>query len=999
MKKKLLIQALSALAILFSTSMLAQTTVSGVVLDNAVPIPGVNVVEKGTTKGTVTGFDGEYSITVDDNATLVFTYFGFKTVEVKVDGQTTIDVSLEEDIASLDEVVVVGYGTTTKRDQTGAVESLNAESFNKGVQTNASELIQGRTAGVQVTTASGEPGAGANIRIRGGATLRAGGNDPLYIVDGMLINGDSSTGGDIGFGSSAAANPLNFINPNDIENISILKDASATAIYGARGANGVIIITTKKGEFGKPKITFNSTFGVAQVANQINMLNGNQYRAALASEGGVLANDYGGNVNAFDAISQSAFASNNNLSIVGGTEKSQYRYSVSALDQEGVIQGSRFQNYSGSMSNTYRFLKDDRLKVDVNLIASYTKNDRPPITNDAGFEGDLIGAALFWNPTVPLRNADGSFRQRQAGTFDGTGPAFSLNPLAMLENTSIQDESSRIVGNIAATFRIIDGLEYKFNFGVDRGEFNNRSSSSRNFDLQGIFNRGVAANSNFLSYTNLVEHTLNFNKELSDNVNMKAVAGYGFQRFGARGFTAQGFNIALDPGNANDFLAGFNDREISSFRDPTADLESWFGRTEFDLYDKFSVTATFRADGSNKFGENNRWGYFSAFAGAWKIDQEDFAPEMFDQLKLRASWGQSGNQNFPAGASLTRFLIGNDNNGNTTVQQATTANPNLQWEVSETLNFGIDFALLDSRLSGSVDVFRRTTNNLLFLADAIQPAPAGTRIWQNIDGDVVNEGVELTLFGDIVNTEDWSFTLGGNFSFLRNDFRNFSGSIPTGNIDGPGLTGAFAQLIESGHPINSFYMPEFAGFDDAGIPQYFDADGNLTPNASTEAERRFVGDPNPNLIVGLNANVAYKNWDLGVNMNGAFGHQIYNNTANTLFKGNLNNGRNIPAGLVGNGEDVSSANAVSTRFLESGDFLRLNNLTFGYTLSENQLPDYIQGLRFFVTAQNLFVLTNYSGFDPEVDTIKAIDGVTSFGIDYQAFPRPKTIVLGLNVSL
>lgn len=1001
MKKKLLTHILYAMAILFSTTMFAQITVSGVVSHENVPIPGVNVVEKGTSKGTVTGFDGDYNITVSEGATLVFSYVGFKTVEVKVEGQTTINVSLEEDVAKLDEIIVVGYGTTTKKDQTGAVESVSSESFNKGVQSNATELIQGRTAGVQVTTASGEPGGGANIRIRGGATLRAGGNDPLYVVDGMLLNSTSPTAGaaDIGFGSTSAKNPLNFINPNDIENISILKDASATAIYGARGANGVVIITTKKGQFGEPSISYNSTFGIGQVANTIDLLDGNQYRSALASEGGATANDYGGNVDAFDAITQSALASNHNLSILGGGEKSKYRYSVSAFDQEGVLQGSRLRNYSASMSNSYRFLKDDRLKLDVNLIASYTKDDRLPITNNADFEGNLIGAALFWNPTVPLRNSNGTFRQRQDGTFDGTGPAFSVNPLAMLNLTNIQEESSRIVGNIAATYRLADGLEYKFNFGVDRGESNNRSNSSRELDRQSVYQRGIAANSNIITYTNLVEHTLNYNKEFSENFSINALAGYGFQRFEARGFTAQGFNIGLDPGNANDFLGGFNEREISSFRDPVSDLESWFGRAVFSFYDKYSVTATFRADGSNKFGANNQWGYFPAIAGAWRIDQEDFAPDFFDQLKLRASWGQSGNQNFPAGASLTRFLIGNDNDGSTIAEQATTANPNLQWEVNETLNLGVDFAFLNNRLSGSVDIFRRSTSQLLFLADAIQPAPAGTRIWTNIDGDVVNNGVELTLFGDIVNTEDWSFTLGGNFSFLKNELQNFSGQIPTGNIDGAGLTGNFSQLIESGQPINSFYMPEFAGFDSEGVPQYFDANGNLTPNASTDAENRFVGDPNPDLIVGLNANVSYKNFDFSVNMNGAFGHQLYNNTANTLFKGNLNNGRNIPQDLVGNGEDVSAANAVSTRFLESGDFLRLNNLTLGYTFDQDRLPTYIKSLRLFVTGQNLFVITDYSGFDPEVDTIKARDGVTSFGIDYQSFPRARTFVVGLNVTL
>lgn len=984
---------------LFSTAMLAQVTVTGVVSDQMGPLPGVNVLEKGTQNGTVTGFDGDYTLTVAEDATLVFSYVGFKTQEVAVDGQTTVDVTLAEDAAKLDEVIVVGYGSTTKKDRTGAVETVTAEDFNKGVQTNATDLLQGRTAGVQVTTAGGEPGANTDIRIRGGASLRAG-NNPLYVVDGMLINGgDSSAGtGDFGLGSTANRNPLNFINPADIESISILKDASATAIYGSRGANGVIIITTKKGKFGEPKISYSATFSTSEVANEVDVLSAGEFRNALQVENITGFDDRGANVDAFDAVTRTAQTANHNLTILGGGEKSKYRYSLSALDQEGVVNKSRIQNYSASLSNSYRFLEDDRLKVDVNLIASYVKDQRAPITNNAGFEGNLIGAALFWNPTVPLFNDDGTFRQSLNAPSDNLGPALSFNPLALSEFTDIDEETSRIVGNISATYEIMEGLDYKINFGVDRSESNNRTSISRNYDLQDVWERGRATNSNRILYTQLIEHTLNYKKKINDDFNVQALAAYAFQRTSGRGFFASGENIDLDPGNENDFLDGFNERIIGSFKDPTADLESWFGRAIFDAYGKYTLRATFRADGSNKFGDNNEWGYFSAFAGAWKIHEEDFAPDFFDQLKLRASWGQSGNQNFPAGAADERFIIRNDGSGNTIAQQETAANPDLQWEVNETVNFGVDFAFLDNKLSGSIDVFKRDTNELLFLVDPIQPAPPGTRRWENISGTVVNEGVELTLFGEIVNTEDWTFTLGGNFSFLRNDIEDYTGApIDIGPIFGQGLTGAVSQRIDNGQPINSFYMPVFAGLNADGNPTYLTADGGTTTNASTEADRRFVGDPNPNLLVGLNANVRYKNWDMAVNMNGAYGHEIYNNTANVLAKNNLT-ARNILADLVGNGENLSAANAVSTRFLESGDFIRLSNLTIGYSFDTDSLPEFVKNMRLSITGQNLFVITPYSGFDPEVNTSNNFNGVPSFGIDYLSFPRARTFALGLNVS-
>jgi len=998
MKKILCNYYFLVFTLLVCTTTFSQVTVSGVVNDGTSPVPGVNIIEKGTTNGTVTGFDGDYTLEVSEGAILVFRYVGFQTQEVPVDGQTTIDVTLTEDTAKLDEVIVVGYGSTTKQDRTGAVEVVGEKDFNKGVQTNATDLLQGRTPGIQITASGGEPGGASDIKIRGAASLR-GDNNPLYVVDGMLIGGDPAAGsGDIGLGNTPNKNPLNFINPSDIESISVLKDASATAIYGARGANGVIIITTKKGKYGEPTISYNAFFGAAEVANPIDVLSASEYRNALVSDGGNPDNDYGSSVNAFDAITQTALVSNHSVSFLGGGDKSKYRYSLSALDQEGVIKDTGIKNYTASLSNSYRFLKDDRLKIDANLIASYVDDNREQVTNNADFEGNLIGTALFWNPTIPLFNDNGTFRQSLPGTFDETGAPNSRNPLAVLDYTEIREETSRIVGNIAARFDIFEGLEYKFNLGVDRAESNNRTSASRDFATLTNFERGEAINSNRTAFTYLIEHTLNYKKEFSDDFKVNALAGYAFQEINARGFSANGENISFDPGNENDNLGGFTERFINSFQLPTELLESWFGRAIFDAYGKYTLTATFRADGSNKFGVNNTWGYFPAFAGAWKIHEEDFAPDFFDQLKLRASWGQSGNQNFPAGASRGRRSVGiatTDDGVVTTILEPTSPNPDLKWEINETVNLGVDFSFLDNRISGSLDVFRRDTQDLLIFLPPIQPAPPGTSIWQNIDGNTINTGLELGIFTDIVNTEDWSFTFSGNVSFLDNELRNFNGNLDTAPISGPGLTGAFAQRIESGQPVNAFYMPEYAGLDENGVPQYFTADGGLTPNASTDAERRFLGDPNPNMLIGLNFNVRYKNIDLSANLNGAYGHEIFNNTALVLNKNNLNSNRNTLIDNIGNGE-VPGPAAVSSRYLESGDFLRLNNLSLGYTFEEDNLPDFIKNLRVYTTGQNLFVITPYSGFDPEVNTVVSLNGIPSFGLDYLSYPRARTFTLGIS---
>jgi len=996
MKIKLLKQ-LMFLSIMLLSSVIFAQSVSGTVTGDDGPLPGVNIIVKGTQNGVSTDFDGNYSIDdVGSDAVLEFSFIGFVSQDIAVNGQTVINVQLLADAEALDEVVVIGYGTTTKKDATGSVESIRTEDFNRGVAIAPQQLLQGRIAGVNVTSNSGEPGGGTNIRVRGTASVRAGSN-PLIVIDGVPLDGrDISPGsGGSSLGSTGARNPLNFINSEDIESISVLKDASATAIYGSRGANGVILITTKRGFNGAPTVGYSTSFSTSSVSNQIDVLNGDQYRSALSSEGGALANDFGDNVDAFDAITRTGTVQTHNLSISGGGDRSTYRVGLGYLDEKGVIENSGLKKYTSSLKSTFKFFKDDRLKIDVNVLYSFLQDERAPITDNAGFEGSLIGTALFWNPTLSLFNSDGTLRQ---GNDNDGIPAATINPLALLAHTTDNTETSRIVGSVGATFKITDNLNYKFNFGVDRSEATRRASFSRDLDVQGIWQTGRADINSIFLFSKIFEHTLNFNKDINDNFNLDALVGYSYQSFEANGHNVTGTGIDIDPGNSTDFLAGFANQTIGSFRDPTNELQSYFGRANLSFYNKYLFTVTFRADGSSKFGENNQYGYFPSAAFAWKLAEEDFIPDFFDDLKLRLGWGITGNQEFPAGSAQERFAIGSSN-GQTTATLVNVPNPDLQWETSSTFNVGIDYAFFNNRLYGAIDYFNKDTEDLLFQQDAIQPAPA-TKFWINLPGNVRNSGVEFSIAGKVIEKDGLSLDLGFNISFIDNELTNFpfdDDQFQTGNIDGPGLSSPRAQRLADNQPLFVYKLAIWQGFDTNGNPIYSDGNGGSTTDANLHSE--FVGDPNPDIILGFNANFRFMNWDLTANLNGAYGADIYNNTLNgTLIKSNLNNGRNITPNLVGNGETVATVNAISTRYLESGDYLRLSNLTVGYNFTDDILPDWIANLRLYATGQNLFVITPYSGFDPEVNTNKEADGIPSFGIEYQPYPKSRIFTFGLNVT-
>lgn len=951
---------------MISSAFAQEVTVTGKVVDSQSkePLPGVSIVVDGTTTGTITNFDGEYTIDVNTGAVLVYSYIGYSDLQKEVTSGGVMNIELSTSTESLDEVVIVGYGSVKKKDATGAVSSVKTEDFNRGVSSSPSDLIQGKVSGVMITNSSGDPGANTSIRIRGNSSVRSG-NDPLIVVDGVPLSGGSTTAtADLGMGSSDARNPLNFINPNDIASMDVLKDASATAIYGSRGANGVIIITTKKGA-GANSVEFNSSFSISKVTNLIDVYSADEFAAIAPNQ------DHGGDVDALDAIFRTAFTQNHNVAFTGGNNDLKYRLSLSAQDQEGVIENSGLEKYTANLNASQEFF-DKKLKIDINMITSHVEDQYAPITNDAGYEGSLLSNALAWNPTDELYKSDGSYNQLYLDL---------VNPLAMLDMVNDNAKTLRVLTNLSASYKITPELTYKLNLGLDHSNSTRSTSVLASLFRANIWERGRASISDLNSNSKLMEHTLDFNKVFSDIFRFNGMLGYSYQETKRWGKSITGQDFTYDEVDYIYQLQAMSQetRGVSSYFDPVNELQSFFGRVNFSLYDKFLVTATMRADGSSKFGANKKYGYFPSTAVAYRISEESFVPDAFDDLKIRLGWGQTGNQEFPAGASQAQYSITRDG-----LTRSQFDNPDLKWETSTTYNVGVDFTLLDSRLSGSVEYFNKRTKDLLFYAEAAYPSPSEGKVWTNLDAEVLNTGVEVSLSGRVVETNDFSFDLSANISFLTNELQNFERIVETGGLHGQGMSGVTSQRFVEGQPLNVFYLLEFQGLDADGISMY--AEG-----------KKYVGDPNPDRILGVSASFQYKNWDMVANFNGAFGHQVYNNTATSiLVASNPTKGRNSSPLYTIEGESPDNAISASTRYLEEGDFIRLNNLTIGYNFED--APWIFESARLSFTGQNLFLITDYTGFDPEVNVNKAVDGVPSFGIDYVPYPNSRTFSFGLNVS-
>ncbi|TSD66072.1 SusC/RagA family TonB-linked outer membrane protein [Inquilinus sp. KBS0705] len=1007
--KHLLALCFLALTCLFVEPALAQNKViTGKVTDkkDGSPLIGVSVGAAGG-NGTLTSVDGTFRLSVPANTTsLTLTYIGYKSTTVTLDGQTSLSVTMESASTSLNEVVVIGYGTQRVRDATGSVSSVGQKDFNKGVIATPDQLLQGRIAGVQVTPSSGEPGAGATVNIRGAGSIRAG-DGPLYVVDGIpLDNGGAASGGyGVGAGSSSARNPLSFLNPNDIENISILKDASSAAIYGSRGANGVILITTRKGRKGQG-IQFSANTSIANTAKRYDLLNRDEFLKAVASvganagpssAGGV---DYGGNTDWQKQIYRTAVSQNYNLGFGGASNSGgNYRASIGYDDQQGIVQNSALKRLNARINASQAFF-GERLRFDLQSSFSNVKDQFAPITNNAGFNGSLVGAALQLNPTAPVYDDKGRFFNLNGYNSDGypNGNSFR-NPVSLLKQIDDRDNINRYLNNLSMTLRLAEGLSYKGNIGADIsnglrktfydpkivGYTDAIGIRQVNFPSPTGNGTGIYQYNQIRNYT--TEHTVNYDKKWKDNSSLTALVGYSYQTFKTLNRNEFGFGTS-QPGvlvkDYNDFKTHlpYPVGDTSSYR-----LQSYFARVNYSYKDRYILTGTIRRDGSTRFGANNKYGNFPALAAKWRISNESFMPKagFFEDLGLRLNYGQTGYQEIPSYASLD--VQQQQNFPGTSVAQLYQGNPNLKWQTNTTYGAGLDFTILAGRLSGTVDYFNKSIKDLLFFQDIAQPS-LSSRIYVNLPAKVNNKGVEVTLNYAAVKGNKFTWDIGYNMTLIKSSVENFVGrSIVTGNIDGQGLSGAYAQIIANGYPLFSFNVPNYAGLDANGFGIYPQGIDVLT----------IQGSPNPKFTAGLTNNFNYGNWNLSFFLNAATGFQIYNNTANAFFyKGNLVSGRNVTKEVAATNESPLNSGEVSTRFLEKGDFLRLSNATVGYTFPVKGAT--FKSLRVSLTGQNLFLITSYSGLDPEVNTDKSRNDVASRGIDYTSYPKARIFTLGLNAS-
>ncbi len=969
---------------LFSMTLFGQKTVSGIITDgqNGEPLFGASILVKGSTTGTVTDFDGKFSFTVPSDAEfLSVSYTGYEAQDIAIGDGSPLNISLSSG-ALLEELVVVGYGTVRKRDITGSVASLKEEDFNQGLVVSSDQLLQGRVPGVNVINNSGQPGGQATVKVRGNNSIRAGAN-PLYVVDGVPLDGRTARAGLVAsdIGSIANSNPLNFLNPSDIASIEVLKDASSAAIYGARASNGVILITTKKARAGETQVDVNVSTGVSSLLRGYDILDGDGYRDALSAYG-LSSGNGGGSEDAFDAITQTGTTQNYNLSIGAGGENSRVRFSAGYQDVEGIVRESGIERYSGTLNAQFDVL-NDRAGVDFFLVSSHTTEEVAPISTNAGFTGNLIGQALQWNPTIPLLT-NGEFTTGNVNPLVG---ATTINPLQLLSAHTETANTTTILGSISPYFNITDNLTYRYRYGLNYGTGITRGGITRDINVQGIEGLGQAGFATNQLITNLHSHTLAYDSELNSGVTLNAIIGYEFQRFDFSGFAFSGLGFDEVTDNVDEVFALQNSnvdgRTVFSFADPISELQSFFGRVNLGIGENFNVTATVRADGSTRFGENNRYGVFPSFAAAYDLTGAINSADL-SNLRLRAGWGLTGNQEFPAGAALNRFgLLPNGG-----IAQENPGNPDLQWEQSSTFNVGIDFGLFDYKISGTIDYYNRVTSDLLLDPVVSEPGPP-LRAWQNIDGDLVNSGLEIGLTAFVVENDNFSLSIGGNVSFLSNELRNYEGpDILTGDLFGQGSSGAFVQRHVNNAPLNTFFVREFTGLDDNGVSTF--------ANNGDPVQTEF--DPNANIVAGFTVGLNAGAFSFNMNWNGAFGHQLFNNTALSVIPITNLGTRNIDANLINSGgalENLANPISASDRFIESGDFWKLSNATLSYNLGNiSEFNDVTLSL----TGNNILLLTDYTGFDPEINTVNLRNGVPSAGIEYIPFPSARTFLVGLNVS-
>lgn len=983
--KKLLITSCLILGLAFPS--LAQTTVSGTVTDaeTGETLPGVNItVQDMPNRGTSTDMDGNYTINIpSDNETLIFTFVGYVTQEVPVNGRSEINVSISPDVQQLDDVVVIGYGTQQQEDNTGSITSVSSEDFNEGAITSPEELFQGKTAGVNVTSNDGAPGSGATIRIRGGSSLSAS-NDPLFVVDGVPLDGG---------GVAGMRNPLNTINPSDIESVSILKDASATAIYGSRASNGVVLIETKRGQVGQ-QIAVNYTGKASYQTNakELEVFSADEFRNVIEErfpQGAQYLSD--SNTDWQSRIYENAYSQEHNLSFTGAYKDLPYRASLGFSGNSGILKTSQMNRLTGSLVLNPTFF-DDALSVDLNIKGMQVNNQ---FANQGA-----IGNALRFDPTKPvIADEDGPYGGYYTWT-DNTGnpiPIAPANPVALLEQTNNESTVYRSIGNLKLDYEIpyVSNLSANLNVGYDYSDVGDglyTVPDNAAFAYDGSQASGIRRDYSQKKENELLDFYFNYN-ELYESIDSEVdfTAGYSWEHHYQRG---------------SEYQTNFN-RSDTLVVDQDTDYEtehyivSFFGRMNYTFKDKYLLTVTLRQDGTSRFSEDNRWGLFPSAAIAWKLHEEPFLSgvDLLNQFKLRLGYGVTGQQrigqgNYPYLGTYTysepnaRYQFGDE-----FVQTLRPEgyNANLKWEETTTYNIGLDYGLLEDRISGSIEAYYRETNDLL----NVVPVSAGTnftnRILSNV-GTLEVRGVEFNITGSPISTENSYWEIGFNATHNVDEITKLTTvddpdyiGVETGGIAGG--VGNTIQIHSVGHPRSSFFVYEQV-YDENGDPiegLYVDRNGD---GQITDDDKYRHESPNADVTLGLSSRFEYKNWDASFSARANLGNYVYNNVAssNGFYSDMLYNQyiRNAPTSI--RETNFYNAQFHSDHYVENASFLRMDNMSVGYTL--NDLFPQVNSLRVSATVQNAFVISDYSGLDPEVFS----------GIDNNLYPRPRTFVLGLNIN-
>ncbi len=981
-------------------------------------LPGVNVSVIGTSIGSVSDQNGSYNLkNLKANSKLRFSFVGFKTLDVSIGNQSKIDVSLKRDDVGLEEVIVVGYGSVKKSDLTGSVASIKAAELKQTPIVSLDQGLQGRAPGVQVTQNSGAPGGAVSIRIRGGNSISSS-NEPLYVIDGFPVSGAVVTPSGPGFGSnqSNGMNALAGLNPNDIESLEVLKDAAATSIYGSRGANGVVLITTKRGKAGKTKVEVESYYGMQSVNRLLPLMNAEQNAAfenELTPGRFPQVGTYGEGTNWQKELFRQAPINSNQITISGGNEKTQFSTATNYFSQDGIIKGSDFKRVAFRLNLDHQF--NSKVKFGSNLSLSKLNSN---VVNNSQ-ENGVVWSALLMSPLVPVYNAQGFYTNPTDFNSYYAGTPSAENPLAMAEYMKNDYNTLRILGNVFSEVKILDNLTYRFSLGTDiyndtRNVFIPRTTQAGRV-VNGSGGRGIVD-----QFTYLHESVLNWNPNLGKNhtLNVTGVFSTQSQSQDRTGLSATNFPSDALAENALSIAATQN----TSTNKTLWRLDSYTTRLNYNYKERYLLSLTTRIDGSSRFGDGNKYGFFPSLAFAWRIVEEEFMKQqnVFSDLKLRLSYGRTGNAEVPLYQSL--FKLGTSGNFDYVFNNARFVgigaqgipNPDLKWETTESYNGGLDFSVLNNRLTFNADVYYKLTSDLL-LGRTIPSSSGFSNFFGNF-GQVENKGFELGVNGILVNKNDFVWNVSSNISFNRNKIVKLDGKltqiIPAENGGG---VAAFANnsVLRVGEPVGSFFGYVYDGLwqktdniktshmpsSIPGNARFKDVNGD---GKLTDADRVIIGDPNPDFIYAFSTNLNYKKFDFSLFLQGVQGNEIFNVVSRLLET--AGGGSNQRVEVINRWTPNNPSNTYvlasrsqripqSDKYIEDGSFLRLKNVSLGYTVSLKSQSK----MRVYVSGNNLFTLTNYWGFDPEVNTTGQSD-VTNFGIDNGGFPVAKSLIAGLQFT-